>query len=283
MGKRVIALLCLVVLLAAAGCQTKKEKEKNKESGQETFSFRDVVGNEYEAPLLNELERSDYDESRLIDKNGYRYYTDKDGKVVSRIGIDVSRYQTQIDWQAVKGSGIEFAIIRLGYRGYGEDGKLMLDEQYKNHMEGALEAGLDVGVYFFSQAVTKEEALEEAEFVTDHLKGYEINGPVVFDTEEVKGADARANGLDKEQYTSHCVTFGKAVKKAGYEPMIYANMKWFAYSLDLLKLEDFDIWYADYEQVPQFPYQFRMWQYTETGSVPGIDGNVDLNVWFPKN
>lgn len=283
MGKRRMALLCLAVLLAAAGCEKNQEKEEEKKPKQETFSFRDVVGNEYEAPLLEGLERSGYDYSRLMEKDGYRYYTDQKGKIVSRIGIDVSRYQADIDWQAVKNSGIEFAVIRLGYRGYGAEGKLMLDEQYQNHIEGAVGAGLDVGVYFFSQAVTENEALEEAEFVLHHLKGYPVKGPVVFDTEEVKGADARANGLDKEQYTRHCAVFGEAVKKAGYEPMIYANMKWFAYSLDLTKLQDFKIWYADYEPVPQFPYQFQMWQYTEKGSVPGIEGNVDLNLWFPED
>lgn len=283
--RRRLMMLVLVFILMASGCGgTEKEKKKVKSDQKEAeiFSFRDVNGNEFEAPLLAELEKASYDYSRLTEENGYKYYKDKNGEISSRIGIDVSRYQTGIDWQAVKNSGIEFAIIRLGYRGYGGEGKLVLDEQFKNHIEGALQAGLDVGVYFFSQAVSEAEALEEAEFVTEHLKGYKISCPVVFDTEEVKGADARANGLDKEAYTSHCIAFCEAVKEAGYEPMIYANMKWFAFSLDLTRLQDYGIWYADYEDTPQIPYRFEMWQYTETGTVPGISGNVDLNVWFGK-
>lgn len=283
MGKRMM-MLCLALLLLVAGCGAEKEKKKEKKDKKEaeTFTFRDVNGNEFEAPLLAELEKASYDYSGLTEENGLKYYKDKNGKISSRIGIDVSRYQTGIDWQAVKKSGIEFAMIRLGYRGYGGEGKLVLDEQFKNHIEGALQAGLDVGVYFFSQAITEAEALEEARFVTDHLKGYKITCPVVFDTEEVKGEDARANGLDKEAYTSHCIAFCEAVKEAGYEPMIYANMKWFAFSLDLTRLQDYGIWYADYEDTPQIPYRFEMWQYTEKGQVPGISGNVDLNVWFGK-
>lgn len=250
--------------------------------GKETYSFVDVCGNYYKAELLTELPMNVYDYSLLKEKNGYKYYTDKDGNVTSKVGIDVSKYQKNVDWPEVKASGVDFAIIRIGFRGYGEEGKIVEDEMFQSHIEGALKAGLDVGVYFFSQAVNEEEAMEEAQFVLDRIKDYKITCPVVFDTEEIKNDEARTDNLSKEQFTKNCITFCDKIKEAGYDTMIYANMKWMAFTLDLTKLTAYDKWYADYEPVPQCPYEISMWQYTETGNVPGIEGNVDLNVWFPK-
>lgn len=149
-------------------------------------------------------------------------------------------------------------------------------------MEGALDAGLEVGVYFFSQAVNNAEAFEEAQFVLERLGEGRITGPVVFDTEEIKNAEARTDGLSGEQFTENCITFCDAVEAAGYNTMIYANMKWMAFTLDLARLTEYEKWYADYEAVPQCPYEFSIWQYTESGTVPGIEGNVDINVWFER-
>lgn len=275
----------IITALAAGGKSAVEEPDKVQETvtfekGKETYTFVDVLGNSYKAELLEQVPKSDYEKGRLVEQNGYRYYTDESGEVTSTVGVDVSKYQQNIDWAKVKESGIEFAMIRVGFRGYGEEGKLVEDEMFRSHIEGALDVGLQVGVYFFSQAVNEEETLEEARFVLDRIKDYDLTYPVVFDTEEIKDAKARTDGLSSGQFTENCVTFCEAVKDAGYHPMIYANMKWMAYTLDLEKLTKYDKWYADYEPHPQCPYEFSMWQYTEKGQVPGYEGNMDLNVYF---
>lgn len=247
-----------------------------------TYQFVDVLGNQYEAELLDGVPLCGYDYSRLDEQDGYKCYIGADGEIRSAVGIDVSKYQSEVDWAKVKASGVDFVIVRLGFRGYGSEGKLAEDEKFRAHVEGALSAGLEVGVYFFSQAVSDDEALEEAQFVLQRLKGYEITGPVVFDTEEIKDAEARTDGLAGEQFTENCITFCDAVEAAGYRPMIYANMKWMAFTLDLTRLTEYEKWYADYEAVPQCPYEFSIWQYTESGTVPGVEGNVDINVWFER-
>ncbi len=278
-------LVCLAVLCLAAGEKQQDPMETAAREiikGQETYQFVDVLGNRYEAELLDGVPLCGYDYSRLTEQNGYKYYVGEDGRIQSAVGIDVSKYQSEADWAEVRASGVGFVIVRLGFRGYGEEGTLTEDEKFRTHVEGALDAGLEVGVYFFSQAVTDAEALEEAQFVLERLKDYEITGPVVFDTEEIKDAEARTDGLSGEQFTENCIVFCGAVEAAGYRPMIYANMKWMAFTLDLTRLTQYEKWYADYEAVPQCPYEFSMWQYTESGTVPGVEGNVDINVWFER-
>ena len=176
----------------------------------------------------------------------------------------------------------EFAILRIGYRGYGEEGTLNADEKFEQNMENARKAGIDVGVYFFSQAVNDEEAKEEADFVLEHLKGQELQMPVVYDPEHILEDEARTDGVTGEQFTQNAKVFCKEIEKAGYDAMIYSNMLWEAYELDLEKLLDYPVWYADYEELPQTPYRFSMWQYSSTGIVPGIEGNVDLNIQLLK-
>ena len=199
------------------------------------------------------------------------------------MGIDVSEFQGEdIDWKQVRESGIEFVIVRLGYRAYGETGELVLDDMFDQNVQGALDAGLDVGVYFFSQAITPGEAVEEAEFALKHIRGYEIDGPVVYDTEEIKGDTARTDGNTRQEFTNYCKVFCDTIEQSGYDPMIYANMKWMAFTLDMDELEGYDFWYADYHDVPQCPYEYEIWQYSETGTVPGINANVDLNIWFQE-
>ena len=125
--------------------------------------------------------------------------------------------------------------------------------------------------------------MEEAEFVLKHIRGYEIDGPVVYDTEEIKGDTARTDNNTRQEFTNYCKIFCDTIEQAGYDPMIYANMKWMAFTLDMSELEGYDFWYADYHDAPQCPYDFEIWQYSETGAVPGINANVDLNIWFQKN
>ena len=295
--KILITALCCVLFLSACVAATQEgDKGEQEESttgvkteekdGKEFFVFQDVEENSYRAELLENVPRNTYDFSKLHtdEKTGFKTYEDEENGVTSRIGIDVSEFQGEdIDWKQVRESGIEFVIIRLGYRAYGETGELVLDDMFDRNMQGALDAGLDVGVYFFSQAITPGEAVEEAEFVLEHVRGYEIDGPIVYDTEEIKGDTARTDNNTRQEFTNYCKVFCDTIEQAGYDPMIYANMKWMAFTLDMEQLADYDFWYADYHDVPQCPYDYEIWQYSETGAVPGINANVDLNVWFQKS
>lgn len=287
-------LICVLMLFIGSCARESKKTEEviaepeiiaeaedeipNAEDGM--FIFQDVEENSYEAELLENIPKCEYDYSNLTDVDGIKSYSDKENGITSKLGIDVSEFQGEIDWQQVKEFGIEFVIIRLGYRAYGETGELVLDAGFEQNIQSAADAGLEVGVYFFSQAISDEEAKEEAEFVLEQIKNYDVSGPVVFDTEEIKDDAARTDVNTVEQFTSNCITFCDTVREAGYDPMIYSNMKWMAFSLDLEQLTEYAFWYADYHEEPQCPYDFEMWQYTEIGVVPGIESNVDLNLWF---
>ena len=194
-------------------------------------------------------------------------------------GIDVSYYQGQIDWEKVKASGIEFAMIRLGYRGYGQEGKLMEDKMAFRNIEGALDAGLKVGIYFFSQAITVEEAVEEAEFVLERIEGYNITMPVVFDWEYIS-EEARTAKMDRRTLTDCYKAFCEKIAEAGYTPMSYFNTYQSRQLMYLHELEDYPFWLALYSDRMTFPYRFEMWQYTDSGRVPGIEGKVDINLYF---
>ena len=295
LGKPCI-LFCLAVCLAFSmsacsgrlqetGDDLAEEEETQNSLEEGTYTFRDVEENEYEAPLLSGVPKCTYDFSKLKtdEETGYKSFHDKENGVTARFGIDVSEFQGEaIDWKQVKDSGVEFVIIRLGYRAYGDTGELVMDAMYEQNIKGALDAGLDVGVYFFSQAVSAAEAVEEAEFVLKHLKPYEITGPVVYDTEEIKWDAARTDKNTDKDFTNFCKVFCDTVEQKGYDTMIYSNMKWMAFTLDMEELTEYDFWYADYHDIPQCPYDYEMWQYSETGAVPGINANVDLNLWLQK-
>lgn len=236
-------------------------------------------GGEYRIPIIASLPKHDYKwENVVTPKNGLKYYT-VNNKKASYAGVDVSSHQKDIDWAKVKAAGVDFAIIRVGFRGYGS-GALVLDDYFEKNMQGALNAGIKVGVYFFSQAINEQEAEEEAELVLEQIKNYKITYPVVYDAEDISNDTARTDGLPGAQITSNCIAFCEKIKAGGYTPMIYANKRWFLTRLDLTRLTDYDLWHAAYVDAPDTPYLFTMWQYTSTGKVDGIDGNVDLNISF---
>lgn len=236
--------------------------------------------NEYVfAPVLEDVRKhSLLDENFEKTEEGLMQYVEN-GTVTSHKGIDVSKYQGSIDWAAVKEEGIEYAFIRLGLRGY-ESGKLVLDEYYDANMRGANDAGVSAGVYFFTQAVTVEEAQEEAAFVIEHMADYNVSYPVVFDVERISGGKGRADEITKEERTEITIAFCEAVKAAGYTPMIYGNVVCFSQLLDMTRLNDYDKWYAFYDDYMYMPYEVSCWQYTEKGRVKGIANNVDLNISF---
>lgn len=229
------------------------------------------------APLEEELEQNSYDWDGLSQEGGRYQYTAPDG-TQALTGVDVSTYNGDIDWEAVKADGISFAMVRLGFRGYGESGKLALDDTFQQNIQGATAAGLDVGVYFFSQALTVEEAQEEAEYVLEALKNYSITYPVVFDLEHVDYDTARTDDLSVETATQVTQAFCQRIAQAGYQPMVYGNVQWLMDRIDLTQLTQYPVWLAQYQSTPTFPYQFSMWQYNHQGTVAGINGNVDLNL-----
>ena len=195
------------------------------------------------------------------------------------MGIDVSYYQGKINWKKVKKSGIDFAIIRLGYRGYLE-GELALDRTYKYNMQQARKAGVKVGVYFFTQALNEKEAVEEALFCLKHIKGYDLDYPIVIDTEAINDEKARSQvtELNANELTNVCRAFCDTIEDAGYDSAIYASKSWFLGKLNLERLEGYNKWLAHYTKVTDYLYDFDMWQYSSGGTVPGIKGRVDMNI-----
>lgn len=197
----------------------------------------------------------------------------------SVLGIDVSEWQGQIDWQQVKDAGVEFAMIRVGWRG-SEQGVLTEDTYARANLAGAAEVGMKVGAYIFSQAITPDEAVEEANFLLDIVKDYTIEMPLVFDWEFVD-AESRTGQMDAETLTACSKAFCNTVTLAGYTPMIYFNTNQSFQMLELRELVDYPFWLAQYDTVLNYPYKIDMWQYTESGTVPGISTLVDINLYFP--
>ena len=214
----------------------------------------------------------------VLESGEYQYVVD--GNVVSHKGIDVSRHQGDIDWEKVAASGVEFAIIKVGARGYGAEGNIILDERFSEYISGASAAGLKIGVYFYTQAITEEEVLEEVNLLIEAVQGYELSYPVVCDVEKTAKSTGRMNQLTVEERTHLVRLFVDKVKEAGYTPMIYSNMEMWSVLLDMASFEDVEKWFAYYGPSLYFPYDYAIWQYSDTGRVDGIEENVDLNISF---
>lgn len=237
------------------------------------------AGKYYFFPISNELAHNTYNpEQFALDSDLMMTYYEN-GEKVSHKGIDVSRYQGNIDWEKVAKDDVEYAFIRLGIRGYTE-GAIQEDDYFENNIKGARRNDIDVGVYFFTQATSVEEAEEEAQYVLDMIEPYKVAYPVVIDVEAVSNPNARTKDLTKEERTKYCIAFCEMIKNAGYTPMIYGNLKTFMLMLDIEQLEDYDKWFAYYDEQFYFPYEFKIWQYTDTGKVNGINADVDLNISF---
>ena len=230
-------------------------------------------------PIQRELAQHGYLQENLQVLENGRFQYLENGQVVSHMGIDVSKYQGSIDWEKVAADGVEFVFLRLGLRGY-ESGKLVEDETFQANIQGALAHGIKVGVYFFSQAVTEAEAVEEANFVLERIAPYQIDCPVVFDVEKVGSSTARMNQLTPQERTNVTIAFLDTIEAAGYKSMFYHNMETALLLLELERLENYDKWFAYYGEDLYYPYAYGVWQYSEKGSVNGISGEVDMNIAF---
>ena len=198
--------------------------------------------------------------------------------VPTRQGVDVSQYQQEVDWQQVYEAGFEFAFIRIGYRG-NTSGELYEDELARQHLSGARAAGLDVGVYFYSQAISPTEAAEEAAWCLEFLDSEALELPVVYDW-EWGGSGTRTEEMDRQTLTECARTFCEAIEAAGYRSMLYFNSHVSRDLLELQQLQEYPFWFAQYRDGMDFAYKVDFWQYTETGTVPGIKGKVDIDLMF---
>lgn len=261
------------------------------------------IYDEKSAPVYDEKSAPVYEIQTVITYYGWQtidgatYYFDKDGNKVTgeqviegipytfssegvrsgTIGIDVSKYQTGINWTNVKNAGINFVMIRCGYRGYGS-GVLVEDPMYASHISGAKAAGLRVGVYFFSQAVNEAEAVEEASMAVSLARKYGINMPIAIDSEYAAGGSGRADRLSTSERTAITKAFCNTVQSAGYTPMVYASKSWFSDHLNVSQLSGYRIWVAHYSEKCGYTGTYHIWQNTDKGKVDGVPGYVDMNI-----
>lgn len=229
-------------------------------------------------PINRELRQSQLVQENVnVLESGEIQYMEGE-EVISHKGIDVSRYQGNIDWAKVAQDGVEFAFVRVGLRGY-STGKLADDQYFDRNVQGAQAAGIKVGAYIYSQAITEEEAIEEAEYVLDKIEPYNLECPLVIDVERVTAdVNARMNQLTPEERTNIALIFCQTIEAAGYTPMIYHNTEMGAVLIDVETLEDYDKWFASYSETLYYPYEYKVWQYSQTGKVAGISKDVDMNI-----
>lgn len=232
-----------------------------------------------EEPTAETDPKVDYKNIRSI--SGKYYYEDE--YFTSSFGIDVAEFQKTIDWKKVKDDSVEFAYIRLGRRG-ATQGDLYMDDRFEENYRGARANGIKVGVYFFSQALDEKEAIEEAHFVLSALENKPIDLPIAYDLEEVfleDGLVSRIFLLDKEQLTKNAIAFVNEIKKFGHEAVIYTYPYWLTNFYILDEIKDIPLWYAQYDiSKPEIDLPLYMWQYSNKGTINGIDKETDLNIMF---
>ena len=259
-----------------------EEKEEKVESDPSTDGKHTLVqyadGSEEWVLISPYLPKHEYDFTKLVCQSDIMKYFE-DGKQVSYAGTDISKYQDYIDFIKLKKAGIDFVMIRVGARGYGS-GQLVLDEYFADNIKRATDAGLEVGVYFFSQAINEAEAVEEANMVLENVKDYKITYPVAFDMEYISNDTARIDNLSKSEKTAIAKAFLDTVQNAGYKPMIYGNKEWLIKHVDMSKLTAYDVWLSQEEDIPDYPYKFAMWQYKTDANIDGIAGYANLNISF---
>ena len=271
----IIVFLAALVLIAFARLRRTDEREADPHEGQVLINdgFNDVWITPYEDVEVNDIKKEE-----IKNEGGKPVYT---GELYdTMLGVDVSEHQWEIDWQQVAEHGLQFAIIRSGYRGYTQGG-LFEDPWFRRNVEGAQRAGLEVGVYFYSQAINVAEAIEEAKFVLEQIEGYDITLPIMYDWEKLEDTpDARTNELDPSIIGDCGVAFCETIRAAVYDAGVYFNRQLGYYSFDLSRLKDFKFWLAVPGDYPDFYYAGNIWQYDQKGEVPGIEGEVDMNLMF---
>lgn len=270
-----IAVTVLVVLVVKAYEHTMSIRNDPHYGQVEVFNGDDYIWITPEQGVETNTFKS---EDFKLDSDGRPVYTGTDYKTM--LGVDVSQYQGDIDWQQVYDSGMRFAIIRAGGRYYGEKGEMYTDDNFEANLEGAKNAGLKVGVYFFSQATSADEARDEARYVLELIGDTTLDLPVFFDWERVADPDARTNNVDGTTMTDCAAAFCEAIKQSGFEAGVYLYPNTGYYGYELARLTDYTFWCASIGNHPFFYYAHTMWQYSYEGSVAGIDHKCDMNMLF---
>ena len=260
--------LCVLIVIVVALCKPRQNPEP-------TAPTTEPIATVITEPTLPPPEANPIGLGDFAMENGYLTCITAE----SVLGIDVSVWQGDINWQKVKQAGVEFAMIRVAARDV-EKGDLFEDRCAQANYAGASAAGIKVGAYIFSQAITVAEAVEEANYLVELIQDWNVEMPVVFDWEYYSDT-ARTAKVDARTLTDCSKAFCDAVKAAGYEPMIYFNISHSQDRIYIRELTDYKFWLARYDTVLNYPYKIDMWQYTDSGSVPGINGNVDINLYFP--
>ena len=263
-----LALLCLFAL---SGC-----RERDPHAGMvQVHDGRSLSWVfPWKGAAVSDLDAADFytpDAGNLVSYTGTAY--------TAQQGVDVSYFQGEIDWQAVADDGVEFAMIRAGYRGY-TDGVINIDQNFTKNAQGALDAGLEIGLYFFSQAISEDEAVEEARWLLEAAKKFDVTLPLVFDWETIGEAAARTDGVTGSQMTACAQAFCSEIRAGGHEPGVYFNRWQGCYDYNLGKLTGAQLWLSADDVADDWYYAHSFWQYTYTGKVAGIEGDVDRNLRY---
>lgn len=254
----------------------KEDEEESLDDGKHTLvTYAD--GSTEWVELNENLALNEYDTSKFVYQNPEMKYYVNGSRQASWFGVDLSSKQGIVDFEKLKKAGVDYVMIKVGGRGY-SSGNVVIDPSAKDYMNGAKNAGLDIGVYFYSQALDRDEVYEEVDTLLELIKDYPVNYPVVFDMESVEGDMARTDALDKSARTELARVFMKEIASQGYHPMLYGNKEWLITKLDLEKLSDYDIWLSQEGKTPDYPYEYTMWQYDTAGKVSGISTNTGLNI-----
>lgn len=285
---------------SASGSTPLKDRNGARLYCKEGDSYREATAADYEGHdvFYRKKESVSYRYTGWQTIGGKRYFYDKNGNPVTGdqiiqgvkysfredgsldggnvMGIDISKHNGTVDWNAVKNAGVEFVILRCGYRG-SASGVLVEDEKFRTNIKGATAAGLKVGIYFFSQAVNEMEAVEEASLTLSLIKGHKISYPVYID---VEAANGRADGLSAAERTKVVKAFCETIRDSGYTAGVYSNKNWFAEKMDTGAFGNYRIWLAQYTESPTYTGRYEMWQYSSRGTIPGIKGDVDLNICY---
>lgn len=253
-----------------------KDKKDSEEDGRIQVTHAD--GTKEWVDISRDISKNDYNYSNLkYQKPVMNYY--EEGKLVSKCGADISANQGEVDFAKLKKAGCDFVMLKIGARGY-SSGNIVLDANYKDNLKAAKKAGLEIGVYFCSQAVNKSEAREEADELMDAIADYSVKYPVAFVMENVENDMARIEALDVDDRTSIAKAFLDRVYDEGYTAMIYGDKEWLLTMVDMERLSDYEVWYAQDSKEPDYPYEFGMWQYASDASINGASGKVAMSMSF---
>ncbi|MEZ3462510.1 MAG: glycoside hydrolase family 25 protein [Lachnospiraceae bacterium] len=259
--------------------EDKKDEEDEKDEEEETrIQVKHADGTKEWVDINEDISRNKYDLSKLTYQKPFMNYYE-DGKLVSKCGVDISANQGDVDFGKLKSAGCDFVMLKVGARGY-SSGNIVSDENFQDNLKAAKKAGLDIGVYFCSQAVSKAEAREEADELLDAISGSSVKYPVAFVMETVDDDMARIEALDMADRTQVAKAFMDRVEDAGYKPMIYGDKEWLLTMVDMENLQDYDVWFAQDSDEPEYPYEFGMWQYDSDASVKGISGDATMIMSF---